>query len=96
MSAENYYSLVENSDKGERVSGYPKPELYDQHYINKYAFPKGLIAQKKLEKYKKQNQKVSLYDMNTPILRKGIAGWKLTKRPMPNMLSVNGNSVEGM
>lgn len=44
MAAENYYSLVENSDKNERVSGYPKPELYNQHYINKYAFPKGLIA----------------------------------------------------
>jgi hypothetical protein len=32
--------------------------------------------------------------MNTPILRKGIAGWKLTKRPMPNMLSINGNNIE--
>ena len=26
----------------ERVSGYPQPQLYDQHYINKYAYPKGL------------------------------------------------------
>lgn len=31
----------------ERVSGFPMPELYNQHYINKYSFPKGLIAGKK-------------------------------------------------
>lgn len=44
---------------------------------------------KKPESLKRSNQKVSLYDMDTPNLRKGIAGWKLTKRPMgdPNNLS---------
>lgn len=57
----NYYSMVENSMHNERVSGYPKPELYDQHYINKYAFPKGLSSYKKVNK---QKQKLSLYDMN--------------------------------
>ena len=66
----------------ERASGYPKPELYNQHYINKYSFPKGLQAVKKSEllKEQKQQQRMSLYDMNTPQIRKGVAGWKLTKR----------------
>lgn len=31
----------------ERVSGLPNPQLYDQYYINKYSFPKGLIAVRK-------------------------------------------------
>ena len=26
----------------EIASGVPQPQLYDQHYINKYAYPKGL------------------------------------------------------
>jgi hypothetical protein len=63
------------------MSGYPKPELYNQHYINKYSFPKGLIAMKKPEEIKKRNDKLSLYDLETPAIRKGISGWKLTKRP---------------
>lgn len=50
MAASNYYSMVEHSMQNERVSGYPKPELYDQHYINKYAFPKGLTSYKKQPK----------------------------------------------
>lgn len=37
---------------------------------------------RKPESMKRSNQKVSLYDMETPVLRKGIAGWKLTKRPL--------------
>jgi hypothetical protein len=64
------------------MSGYPKPELYNQHYINKYSFPKGLIAMKKPEDLKKRNDRVSLYDLETPAIRKGISGWKLTKRPV--------------
>lgn len=67
---------------GERASGYPKPELYNQHYINRYSFPKGLIASKKPEEIKKRNERLSLYDLDTPAVRKGISGWKLTKRPM--------------
>jgi len=67
---------------GERASGYPKPELYNQHYINKYSFPKGLISTKKPEEVKKRNERLSLYDLDTPAVRKGISGWKLTKRPM--------------
>ncbi len=67
---------------GERQSGYPKPELYNQHYINKYSFPKGLIAMKKPDEMKKRNERLSLYDLDTPAVRKGISGWKLTKRPM--------------
>lgn len=30
----------------------------------------------------KKNQRVSLYDLETPVIRKGISGWKLTKRPL--------------
>ena len=32
------------SQTHERVTGYPNPKLYDQFYINKYSFPKGLQA----------------------------------------------------
>ena len=38
----------------ERASGYPKPELYNQHYINKYSFPKGLQAVKKSDLIKQK------------------------------------------
>lgn len=63
----------------ERISGYPQPQLYDQHYINKYAYPKGLRACRRSDK--DQKTKRSLYDMNMPQNRKGFSGWKLTKRP---------------
>jgi len=36
---------------------------------------------KKPEEVKKRNDRVSLYDLETPAIRKGISGWKLTKRP---------------
>ena len=36
---------------------------------------------KKPEEAKKRNDRVSLYDLETPAIRKGISGWKLTKRP---------------
>lgn len=79
---EQYIQAVLNSNQNERISGYPKPDLYNQHYINRYSFPKGLQAMRKPDSMKRQNQKISLYDMETPVLRKGIAGWKLTKRPL--------------
>ena len=67
----------------ERVSGYPNPKLYDQFYINKYSFPKGLQVVRKQEDQLKDRRayKQSLYDLKQPRVRKGIAGWKLTKRP---------------
>ena len=37
---------------------------------------------KKPEELKKRNERLSLYDLDTPAVRKGISGWKLTKRPM--------------
>jgi hypothetical protein len=37
----NYMAMMSQLGE-ERMSGYPQPELYDQHYINKYAYPKGL------------------------------------------------------
>ena len=37
-------SSIINIDQltNERLTGYPNPKLYDQFYINKYSFPKGL------------------------------------------------------
>lgn len=37
---------------------------------------------KKPEELKKRNDRLSLYDLDTPSIRKGISGWKLTKRPL--------------
>ena len=55
------------------------PELYNQHYINKYSFPKGLIStRKQVDESKKPRQ--SIYDMYAQPVRKGVSGWKLTKR----------------
>ena len=48
QAAGAYYQSI-NTDSAERVSGFPMPELYNQHYINKYSFPKGLICQRKPE-----------------------------------------------
>lgn len=64
----------------ERASGYPQPHLYDQHYINKYAYPKGLKCSG--PRFDRMHvAKKSLYDMHVPYTRKGFSGWKLTKRP---------------
>ena len=65
----------------ERVSGFPMPELYNQHYINKYSFPKGLIAGRKTnETTDDKPPRQSIYDMYAQPVRKGVSGWKLTKR----------------
>lgn len=37
-------SLGYDAAAQERLTGYPNPQLYDQYYINKYSFPKGLQA----------------------------------------------------
>lgn len=63
----------------EKLSGYPQPHLYNQHYINRYAYPKGLKCAGRMDKDDKV--KKSLYDMNIPANRRGFSGWKLTKRP---------------
>lgn len=39
-----------------------------------------MVATRKAEKEKIANRK-SLYDIKAPNLRKGISGWKLTRRP---------------
>ena len=56
------------------------PELYNQHYINKYSFPKGLIASKKSPDQAGKKPRQSIYDMFAQPMRKGVSGWKLTKR----------------
>lgn len=81
---DNYQSMISQFGTSvdindERVSGYPQPQLYDQHYINKYAYPKGLKCTGRRDD--KAGAKKSLYDMRAPANRKGFSGWKLTKRP---------------
>ena len=66
------------------------PELYNQHYINKYSFPKGLIAGRKAPEKPEANPttekkpRQSIYDMYAQPVRKGVSGWKLTKRLVSN------------
>jgi len=54
---------------GERLSGYANPNKYDQYYINKYSYPKGLnthrrspveIQAKQMKNHQKRN---SLFDV---------------------------------
>ena len=45
----NGSSIIDGLQTNERMTGYPNPKLYDQFYINKYSFPKGLTACKKQE-----------------------------------------------
>ena len=45
----NGSSIVDGFMTNERLTGYPNPKLYDQFYINKYSFPKGLSAIYKTE-----------------------------------------------
>eukprot|EP00352_Strombidinopsis_acuminata_P001746 CAMPEP_0176400194 /NCGR_PEP_ID=MMETSP0126-20121128/47404_1 /TAXON_ID=141414 ORGANISM="Strombidinopsis acuminatum, Strain SPMC142" /NCGR_SAMPLE_ID=MMETSP0126 /ASSEMBLY_ACC=CAM_ASM_000229 /LENGTH=107 /DNA_ID=CAMNT_0017776307 /DNA_START=330 /DNA_END=653 /DNA_ORIENTATION=- len=72
-----------NTENKERVSGFPKPELYDQHYINKYSFPKALVSNRSAQA--KSLNKTSIYDVQAPLSRKGVNGWKLTKaKPTTN------------
>ncbi len=76
-------SFVTGIQANERLSGYPNPKLYDQYYINQYSFPKGLqaIYKNDEERENKQAFKQSLYDIKIPNPRRGINGWKLTRRP---------------
>lgn len=78
--SEMYYQLEGLAISDEKLSGYPQPQLYDQHYINKYAYPKGLKTNGRQSSVN-QSKKKSLYDMRAPNNRKGFSGWKLTKRP---------------
>ena len=86
FSRANNILMGEQSERqiyNERITGYPNPHLYDQYYINKYSFPKGLstVFKSDEERQRKKAFKQSLYDIKAPNLRKGINGWKLTKRP---------------
>jgi len=69
----------------EQEAGYPQPNLYNQHFINKYAFPKALQSYRKPEELRRNNQdRVSIYDVKSDPERKGISGWKLTKKALSN------------
>jgi hypothetical protein len=56
--------MVEINQFSEKTSGYPKPDLYDHYYINKYSYPRGLSTYKKTEEelYRAKGKK-SLYDI---------------------------------
>ncbi len=65
MSQQQYLAAMVSQLSEERVSGYPKPDLYDQYYINRYAYPKGLkCAGKRSDRDDKIKR--SLYDMRIP------------------------------
>lgn len=83
-----FTELSDAKINNERVTGYPNPKLYDQYYINKYSFPKGLctIYKGDDERQEKAAYKKSLYDIKVPNPRRGISGWKLTRRPQDYML----------
>ena len=66
------------SVQDERMSGYPQPQLYDQYFINKYAYPKGLRAGRRVLDPELEKKRESLYDKDIPVNRKGFSGWKLT------------------
>ena len=72
----------------ERATGYPNPQQYDQYYINKYSLPKGLQVMHLDHKEKPQK---SLYDLKQPNHRKGIAGWKLTRRQPVEPVKIEKN-----
>lgn len=64
LNNQNYLEMSSQMSD-ERISGYPQPQLYDQHYINKYAYPKGLkCAGRRTDKEEKIKR--SLYDMGIP------------------------------
>ena len=54
------------------------PGLYDNYFINKYAFPKGLSTVRRQDR-NLQEAKKSIYDVRAQKQNTGIAGWKLSK-----------------
>lgn len=62
----------------ERQSGFPNPQIYDRYYINSYSMPKGLHASRKAQKKVKDNGMIQ-----QPLVRSGVEGWKLSKKPAP-------------
>jgi hypothetical protein len=54
------------------------PGLYDNYFINKYAFPKGLSTVRKPERDYYEVPR-SIYDVRAQRQNTGIAGWKLSK-----------------
>ena len=68
MANQNYMEIM-SQISDERFSGYPQPQKYDQHYINKYAYPKGLKGYRRTdEEIQEKNKSIrakrkSLYDI---------------------------------
>lgn len=75
----------------------PNPDLYNNHYINKYAIPNGLQSHKLPQNIKISQKKVSIFDLKTTLARKGVSGWKLQNslpslhRSMPRLPPINPN-----
>lgn len=49
--------------------------MYNQYFVNQYAFPKGLHCIKHPKKESDDADNM----INAPIVRKGIQGWKLSR-----------------
>jgi len=66
LDAHNYLQMIVQV-QDEKITGYPQPKLYDQYYINKYAYPKGLKSYRKQstspEGERIEGKKKSLYDI---------------------------------
>ena len=75
----------------------PNPDLYNNHYIHKYAIPNGLQSHKLPQNFKSFQKKVSIFDLKTNLARKGVSGWKLQNslpsphRSMPRLPPINSN-----
>jgi hypothetical protein len=72
------YGIVDRMPQ--QSSGYPQPQLYDQHFINKFSYPKGFKAVRRDRSLDKDRRlpKQSLYDYEVAADRRGVSGWKLT------------------
>ena len=64
----------------ERESGFPRPEKYDSYYVNQYSIPKSLHWGKREDrKQRKRELEKNAFLIETPLVRRGIMGWKLSK-----------------
>ena len=78
----------------EKISGYPQPKVYDQYYINKYTYPRGLKAGRR-DPSPRSKKLSGIYDRNVPMVRNGYSGWKLTlTKRQEEILNQNKRRVE--
>ena len=72
-------SKVPDDSLRSQINGFPSPEKYDVYYINQYSFPKGLKSVPKRPKRNDEtNRSITLDEIETPVNRRGVHGWKLS------------------